>query len=148
MQRIQSRTYLGQPNETVTVKTQASGGGVSNVILNNAPVGPSARFPLPPNPGDQLDFQVQLTGPLGASCVVSISDVGGGSDSDFLMCQTHNPVPVNTYRCSVGAPIAVNEFAAAKALAPLAGPPTKAKKAKKKATAAKSKKGKKKGGGK
>jgi hypothetical protein len=145
MQRLESRTYLGQPNETVTVKTQASGGGVSNVILNNAPVGPTARFPLPPNPGDQLDFQVQLTGPLGASCVVSISEVDGGSDSDFLMCQAHNPVPVNTYRCSVGARIAVNGFAAAKALAPLAGPP---KKAKKKATAAKSKKGKKKGGGK
>jgi hypothetical protein len=156
MQRFDSRTYVGKPNEMVTVTTQPSGGGQSSVILNGAPVGPSALFPLPATAGAQQIFQVALTGPLGATCVVSITVVDGGSDGDFLMCQGHNPAPVNTYSCSVAAVAVLDRLAQARGMQPETVPAARrlarAKKAAKKTgtkkkTASVSKKSKKKVGG-
>jgi hypothetical protein len=101
MQRIGSRTYVGQPREVVTVTTQVSLGGQAAVIVNGVDMGPQARFPLPPDPGDRIKWQVALMGPLGATCVVGITVVDGGSDGDFLICQAHNPAPVHFYTGSV-----------------------------------------------
>lgn len=133
MHRVDSRTYVGQPNEVATFTTQVAGGGQVGVIVNGQDVGAARQFPLPPTAGSRVKFQVALMGPLGATCVVTISTVDGGSDGDFLMCQAHNPAPVNFYTCSVAAAPSLTALAAARRLQP-------APKAKKKA--------KKKGGGK
>jgi hypothetical protein len=111
MHRIKRRKYVGSANETVTVTTRPSGGGQSSVILDGQPVGPNARFALPATPGAQRMFQVALSGPLGADCVVGIATVDGGTDSDFLICLAHNPLPVNTYSCSVVSMQALTELA-------------------------------------
>ena len=153
MQRVDSRTYVGRPNETVTVTTQPSGGGQSSVILNGVPVGPSAQFPLPATPGAQQMFQVALTGPLGATCVVGIAVVDGG-EGDFLICQAHNPAPVNSYSCSVAAMAELARLAEVRGVQPAAPAARRSAKktakttgTKKKTTSA-SKKSKKKGVGK
>ena len=101
MHRIESRTYVGQPGEIVTVTTRVSGGGQAAVIVNGEDMGPQGRFPLPPDPGGRIKWQIALMGPLGATCVVGTSSVDGGSDGDFLICQAHNPAPVHFYTCSV-----------------------------------------------
>jgi hypothetical protein len=141
MHRVDSRTYVGQPNEIVTLTTQVSGGGQVSVIVNGHDIGAARRFPLPLNAGDRVKFQVALMGPLGASCVVTISTVDGGSDGDFLMCQTHNPAPVNFYSCSVAAGPALQALAVVKGQQPEPQPKKKGKKKSAKA-------GAKKGGGK
>ena len=114
MHRVDSRTYVGQPNEAVTLTTAVSGGGQVSVIVDGQDIGAARQFSLPAHPGDRLKFQVALTGPIGASCVVTIATVDGGTDGDFLMCQAHNPAPVNFYTCSVAAASALNAFAAAR----------------------------------
>jgi hypothetical protein len=101
MHRIDSRTYVGQPNETVTLTTQVSSGGQVSVIVDGRDIGAARRFSLPATDGDRVRFQIALGGPLGSTCVVTISPVDGGTDGDFLMCQAHNPAPVNVYWCSV-----------------------------------------------
>lgn len=101
MHRIESRTYVGQPREVVTITTRVSGGGQAAVIVNGVDIGPNGQFPLPPDPGDGTRWQIALMGPLGATCVVGITVVDGSADGDFLICQAHNPAPVHFYSCSV-----------------------------------------------
>ena len=101
MHRIESRTYVGQPREKVTVTTEVRGGGQVRVSVNGVDMGPQAEFPLPSDPGDRIKWQIDLRGPRGATCVVSTVQVDGGSDPDFLICQVHNPAPVHFYTCSV-----------------------------------------------
>lgn len=122
MHRVESRTYVGQPNEIVTLTTQVSGGGQVSVIVNGQDIGAARQFPLPGTAGDRVKFQVALMGPLGASCVVTISTVDGGSDGDFLMCQAHNPAPVNFYTCSVAAAMALRAFGVTRGLPPAPQP--------------------------
>jgi len=98
---VDSRTYEGQPGETVDVTTTVSGGGQVVVTVDGVDKGPLARFSLPPNPGDQIKWEIALMGPLGADCVVTIKVVDGGADGDFLVCQAHNPAPVHFYSASV-----------------------------------------------
>lgn len=113
MHRIQSRTYVGQPRETVTVSTVTSAGGQARVTVGGQPV-VNGQFQLPSTPGATLRMQVALAGPQGASCVVTIAVVDGGADTDFLLCSTFNPAPVNFYDFSVAANTAVSAFAAAR----------------------------------
>jgi hypothetical protein len=129
---VDSRTYVGQPNERVTLTTQLSGGGQASVVVNGQDIGAARQFSLPPNPGDRVKFQVSLLGPLGASCVVGISTVDGGSDGDFLMCQAHNPAPVNFYTCSVVGATALRALAQARGLQPSPATSARARKAPKK----------------
>ena len=128
MHRVDSRTYVGQPNEVVTLTTQVSGGGQVSVLVNGQDIGAARQFPLPPNAGDRLKFQVALMGPLGATCVLTIATVDGVSDGDFLMCQAHNPAPVNFYTCSVAAVSALKALSVARALEPTSRPKRKSKK--------------------
>ena len=113
MHRLQSRTYVGQPGESVSVTTTVHGGGQASVTIGGQPVG--SRFQLPSTPGAAVRMDIALAGPQGASCVVGIATVDGGSDPDFLMCTVFNPAPVNQYSFSVAAPAAVAAFGAARA---------------------------------
>ena len=101
MQRIESRTYVGQANEPVTIDTKVDGGGQATIVVNGVDMGRQARFTFPPNPGDPIKWHVALMGPLGAICVVDTKEVDGAADSDFLICQTHNPAPVHFYTGTV-----------------------------------------------
>lgn len=118
MHRVDSRTYIGKPNETVTLTTKVSGGGVVAVVVNGEDIGAARTFSLPPTPGERVKFQISLMGPLGADVVVSIAVVDGGLDGDFLMCQPHNPAPVNFYTCSVGVTESIDALAEIRGLAP------------------------------
>lgn len=120
MHRVDSRTYVGQPNETVTLTTQTAGGGQVSVIVDGQDIGAARQFPLPATPGVRVRVQVALLGPLGATCVVTIAVVDGATDGDFLMCQAHNPAPVNFYSCSVVAAAALRDLATARGLPPFA----------------------------
>ena len=115
MHRISSRTYVGQPNETATLTTQVDGGGQVNATLDGQSIGGNSQFPLPATPGSQSTLQIALVGPAGASCVVGISVVDGGSDGDFLLCQVHNPAPVHFYTFSVASVGSLAKFANVKA---------------------------------
>jgi len=123
MHRVTSRTYIGQPGEMVTLTTQVDGGGQITVTLDGQPM-TSAQFPLPATAGGHETLRILLVGPLGASCVVGIATVDGGTDGDFLMCQPHNPVPMNSYSFSAAAQASVTAFAAVKSGA---APTTRAK---------------------
>src|SRR5213596_1607525 len=103
MHRLESRTYIGQPGETVSLTTQVDGGGQVGVTVDGQDLGAGRQFSLPPNPGDGVKLQIALVGPLGASCVVGIAVVDDGSDGDLLMCQAHNPAPVHFYTFAVAA---------------------------------------------
>jgi hypothetical protein len=116
MHRVSTRNYVGQPNEMAQVTTQVTGGGQARVRVNGLDLGAGGQFALPATPGGIAGMQVGLIGPLGASCVVSISVVDGGVDGDFLLCQPHNPAPVNSYTFSVGAAPAIAAFAATRGL--------------------------------
>jgi hypothetical protein len=118
MHRIESRTYVGQPNEQVAIDTRVDGGGQATVIVNGVDMGRQARFALPPNAGDRVKWQVALMGPLGATCVVDTRVVDGASDADFLICQTHNPAPVNFYTGSVAQAPAIRGLRGIRAAAP------------------------------
>jgi len=119
MHRVQGRTYVGQPGETVAVNATASGGGQATVTVHGQPLS-DGQFPLPNAPGASVRMQIALAGPQGASCVVAISVVDGGADTDFLLCSVFNPAPVNFYDFSVAAAAAVRSLAKAKGV-PLAG---------------------------
>lgn len=110
MHRIGSRTYVGQPGETVIVTTRASGEAQASVFVNEMDMGPNATFQLPSDPGSRAQWAVQLSGELGETCIVSIFTVDGGSDDDFLICQAHNPSPVHTYECAVAQVSAIREI--------------------------------------
>jgi hypothetical protein len=113
MHRLDSRSYVGKPDEMVTVTTQLDGGGSVSVTVHGQDLGTGGQFSLPSTPGERLKMQVALAGPLGASCVVTIAEVDGGSDTDFLICQAHDPAPVHFYNFSVAASAAVAKFARA-----------------------------------
>jgi hypothetical protein len=113
MHRVQSRTYVGQPGEPVAVTTTVSGGGQVRVTAGGQPV-VGGQFQLPTAPGATTRMQIALVGPQGAACLVKIAVVDGGSDSDFLLCTTFNPAPVNFYDFSVAATAALTSFAQAK----------------------------------
>ena len=113
MHRVDSRSYVGEPGETVTVTTQVDGGGQVDVVVHGENLGTGGQFTLPPTPGDHLRMQVALAGPLGASCVVTIASVDGSADADLLLCQAHDPAPVHFYNFSVGAAAVVAKFARA-----------------------------------
>jgi hypothetical protein len=114
MHRVQSRTYVGQPNETVTVTTTLSGGGQVSVTVGGQPV-VGGRFQLPGTPGVAVRLQIALVGPQGASCLVTIAVVDGSTDTDFLLCTVFDPAPVNLYDFSTAAAVAVASFGAARA---------------------------------
>jgi hypothetical protein len=79
-------------------------------------------------------MDIALAGPQGASCVVGIATVEGGSDPDFLMCTVFNPAPVNQYSFSVAAQAAVVAFGAARRSAgPAPARPARAREAAKRA---------------
>jgi hypothetical protein len=146
MHRLQSRTYVGEPGEKVSVSTRVDGGGLVSIIVGGQSVS-TAQFQLPATPGATSRMDIALAGPQGATCVVGISVVDGGSDPDFLMCSTFNPAPVNQYDFSVASVAAVVAFGAAKAglatAAPRAAAPAKARRpAKAKPKAKSSRKGK------
>lgn len=114
MHRISLRTYVGQPSELVSLSTDADAGGQVSASLDGRPISPNSQFQLPASPGSQSTLQVSLVGPLGASCVVGLSVVDGGSDGDFLLCQVHNPAPVHFYTIGVAAATALKNFATTK----------------------------------
>ncbi len=118
MHRIGSRTYVGEPGETVTVSTRVSDGAQASVFVNDADMGPNAQFQLPSDPGGRAQWQVQLSGPLGATCVVTIVRVDGSSDTDFLICQAHNPSPVHLYECAVAQASAMRALSRMRAAGP------------------------------
>src|SRR5688572_11841387 len=105
MHRVQSRTYVGKPRETVSVQTTVGDGGQVRITVGGQPV-TGGQFQLPTTAGATASLLIALAGPQGPSCVVGISIVDGGSDTDFLPCSVFNPLPVNFYDFSV-APAAV-----------------------------------------
>jgi hypothetical protein len=111
MHRVSSRTYLGRPNETVSLTTNVDGGGQVNVTLDGQAIAGETQFQLPSGSGSQSTLQIGLFGPIGAACVVGISPVDGGTDGDFLLCQVHNPAPVHFYTFSVTSPASLAAFA-------------------------------------
>ena len=144
MHRLGAGTYLGELEETVTLTTELDGGGQVRVTLDGEDMGDEREFTLPADSGERSTLQITLSGPLGATCVVTIAVVDGATDGDFLICQAHEPKPVHTYTFDAAAKAVIAKFAvavgAATVAAPAAGP--KAKKG------AKGKKGKtRKGGG-
>lgn len=154
MHRVSSRSYVGQPNESVTLSNQPSNGGQVSATLDGSPISPNSQFSLPGSAGAQSKLQVLLSGPTGASTVVGISVVAeapGQQDTDFLICQTHNPQPMHEYTMVVASASAVARFGAAKgvrAMKPAAKKPSAKKTGAKKAGAKKpgAKKPRRKGG--
>jgi len=116
MHRLQARTYVGQPGETVSISTKLDGGGQVGVSIDGQLVS-NGQFQLPATAGASVAMDIALAGPQGATCVVGIAIVDGSSDPDFLMCTTNNPAPVHQYSLSVAPASAVVAFAAAKAAA-------------------------------
>jgi|SRR5262245_51032338 len=119
MHRLQSRTYVGQPGETVSVGTTVDGGGQVSVTVGGQTV-VNGQFQLPPTPGSTVRMQIALAGPQGASCVVPITVVDGAADTDFLLCSVFNPAPVHFYDFAVAGAAAVAALAGAKNV-PVAG---------------------------
>ena len=113
MRKVDSRTYVGEPGEIVTITTTVGGtGAAAQVSVDGVPTGPGATFPLPDTPGGQITWEVVLSGPLGSLCVVTIADVDlpKGVDEDFLICQTHNPRPVHFFSAAVASAGAVRSL--------------------------------------
>jgi hypothetical protein len=98
MHRLQNRVYAGSPGETVTVRTTVQEGGAVTVVIDGINSDQNPTFSLKPNPGDETHMRVALLGAVGESCVVSISEVDGGSDGDLLLCQSLDPAPIHLYR--------------------------------------------------
>jgi hypothetical protein len=47
MHRVESRTYIGEPGETVTLTTQLDGGGVVSVTVDGTDIGAARSFTPP-----------------------------------------------------------------------------------------------------
>jgi len=139
MHRLTIRTYVGTPGETVTLVTHVGGSGQLNVALDGQPIPDNTQFQLPSAAGGRSTLQIALFGPVGATCVVGLSVVDGGTDGDFLICQPHNPAPVNFYSLSVAAATSVAAFAKMKLTGAI--PATKAEPGRAKKTPKKGKKG-------
>lgn len=113
MRKIDSRTYVGEPGEIVTISTTVGGDGAgARVCVDGVEMGASARFPLPETPGGEVKWEVVLSGPLGSVCVVTIADVDlpKGVDEDFLICQTHNPRPIHFFSAAIASMVAVRSL--------------------------------------
>jgi hypothetical protein len=128
MHRLQNRTYVGAPNETVTLDTQVGGSGAVNVTLDGTPLRAARQFSLKGTVGDQSALQIALFGAVGESCIVQISAVDGGSDPDLLLCQVHDPAPVHFYTFIVAQPATVTSLAGIRAQLPATGPQAAARK--------------------
>jgi hypothetical protein len=115
MHKVSGLFYIGQPNETVSLTTHLAAGGQTNVTLDGQPIPGNTQFQLPANQGSSRTLQIGLFGPTGASCVVGISVVDGGSDADFLICQTQTPAPAHTYTFSVPPAASLTAFAGIRA---------------------------------
>lgn len=139
MRKTDSRTYVGEPGEIVTVTTNVGGGGTASVSVDGVDMGSSARFPLPDTPGTPIKWQVVLSGPLGALCVVTIAtvDLDRGVDEDFLICQTHNPRPVHFYDAAVASMGAVRSLTRSRTATPRRAPGRKTVRSRGKKRAAK-----------
>jgi hypothetical protein len=98
MHLLQSRVYAGAPGETVTVTTDVEGGGAVTVFVDGREVEEDPSFTITGNPGDETHMRISLFGAVGESCVVTITEVDGGSDGDLLLCQTLDPAPSHLYR--------------------------------------------------
>lgn len=120
MHIIDSLTYVGQPNETVSVTTFVDDGGQIAVTLDGQSVPENTTFRLPGELGGHSVLQIALLGPDGASCAVGIATVDGGTDVDMLLVQTHVPAPVHFYRFSVAGAQNVLALGKLKAAAPIA----------------------------
>ena len=126
MHRLGAGTYLGELEETVTLTTELDGGGQVRVTLDGEDMADEREFTLPAESGERSTLQITLSGPLGATCVVTIAVVDGATDGDFLICQAHDPKPVHTYTFDAAAGAVIAKFAiaigAATVAAPAAGP--------------------------
>src|SRR5258708_1756638 len=111
MHRIGINAYVGRPGETATVSTTVHGSGSVVVRLDGVDVGAARTFPLKSAAGDQTNLQIALFGASGDSCVVGIRAVDGGTDSDLLVCQPHDPAPVHSYTFIVASAAAVSALA-------------------------------------
>ena len=100
MHRVGDRRYVGGPGETVTVTTQVAGGGQESRDVDGQPL-LGNQFPLPGGAGGTRRLRITLVGPVGASSVVGIAVVDGGQDGDLLLCQPHDPAPVQFYDFAV-----------------------------------------------
>ena len=140
MHRLGAGTYLGELEETVTLTTELDGGGQVRVTLDGEDMVDAREFTLPADSGERGTLQIKLTGPLGATCVVTIAVVDGTTDGDFLICQTHEPKPVHTYTFDATAKAVIAKFAIAIGAAAVAAPePAATTKDKKEAKARKGK---------
>ncbi|MEO7192085.1 MAG: hypothetical protein ABI051_13620 [Vicinamibacterales bacterium] len=109
MHRLRSNVYVGQPGEAVGLSTAVHRGGQIVVTLDGEALS-GGSFTLPATAGHQVNLQIALAGPRGASCVVGIStvdNVDGGTDGDLLLCQPLTPAPVHRYSFSVASAAAV-----------------------------------------
>ena len=149
MHRLGAGTYLGELEETVTLTTELDGGGQVRVTLDGEDMVDEREFTLPADSGERSTLQITLSGPLGATCVVTIAVVDGATDGDFLICQGHEPKPVHTYTFDAAAKAVIAKFAVAVGAATVAAPAVAAAAAPKARKGAKGKKGKttRKGGG-
>ena len=141
MHKVDSRTYIGQPSEAVAVNTTLAGGGQHTISVDGQPI-VGGRFQLPGTPGGAVRMTIALAGPQGASCLVALSTVDGGSDTDFLLCTVFNPAPVNLYDFSVARADAVTSLAAARGVRRAATRPRRVAKKKVKPQSARRSRGK------
>jgi len=125
MHELHSRSYIGEPNELVSVKATVHEGGQASIAVGGQQLAGN-QFRLPSTAGASVRMQVALVGPQGASCVVEIAVVDGTSAADFLLCSVFNPAPVTFYDFSVAAPAAVGAFGTAKSTASATGAPAAA----------------------
>jgi hypothetical protein len=141
MHRVGDRRYVGGPGETVTVTTQVAGGGQESRDVDGQPL-VGNQFPLP-GVGGTRRLRITLVGPVGASSVVGIGVVDGGQDGDLLLCQPHDPAPVQFYDFAVAPKAAMESLArirrvvAEKVKEPPAAKTRKTRKPRKKARTAK-----------
>lgn len=108
MQRLDIRTYVGQPGELAFIDTTVQGGGAVQFRIDGAPVpGADINFPLKPNAGDELLVDLALIGANGESCTVGIRDANNLLDGDFLLVQALDPLPTHRYRFLTASAIAL-----------------------------------------
>ncbi len=106
MHKIGINDYSGAPSEQVTVTATVAGSATVNFLLDGLPQGSNSPFSfnLPSAAGQSSRLSVTLVGAVGDTCIVNISVVDGGSDTDFLACRATNPFPVENYHFLALAP--------------------------------------------
>src|SRR5262249_62422287 len=58
MHRVIARTYVGQPNETATLRTQVGAGGQISVTLDGQVIGGNTQFSLPVTPRTHSSLKI------------------------------------------------------------------------------------------